>query len=73
MHAHTCPFCRDRDDSKEGERKKLASKIHAAASSLNAQRFSPKMTVLDLQVRAGCAAVDVHTLRRAARCCPPPT
>jgi hypothetical protein len=39
-----------RSDFKEGERKKLAGLIHAAANNQNGHRFYPKMQVLDLQV-----------------------
>lgn len=42
------PPCRD--DYKEGQRQKLAGLIHSEASSQNSRRFSPKMTVLDVQV-----------------------
>jgi hypothetical protein len=59
-----CPFISPRSDYKEGERKKLAGLIHAAASSQNSRRFSPKMSVLDLQV--GTCAACVLTAPKAS-------
>lgn len=44
-----------RGDNKESERQKLAGLIQSEANSQNSQRFSPKMTVLDLQVSSSIA------------------
>jgi hypothetical protein len=56
-----------RSDYKEGERKKLAGLIHAAANNQNGHRFYPKMQVLDLQVNILVTSTLVTWMHRMQR------